>query len=352
MLQIPAELLALSAEPALLAKNGKILFANAAACALFGGACRGQTLRAVLGEELAGVQAGSYLGEVEKDGRRFILRTQTVEGLQALFLQESRITAELVSDAFLVSLRETLMELQMSSSLLRSSLEKELGRDLGGETGTVNRAFFRISRILSNVTVVRGAELGELVFLPRALDLAAFLRELADSVSVLFPVPELRVTLPESCPCRADPALLENLVLNLISNCLRHAKGATRISLRLSSAGDRALLSVDDDGCGIPHDQMHTVFDRFRHRCALEALGKGTGLGLTAAREIARLHGGTLLLESREGRGTNVRVSLQGALPAMPLHAGGDDWERSYTSILTGLADCLEPDCFTGRLTE
>lgn len=352
MLQVPAEILALSAEPALLAKNRKIFFANAAACALFGGKCCGKTLRAVLGEELAGIQAGSYLGEVEQNGRRYILRTQTVEGVQALFLQESRIAAELVSDAFLVSLREGLMELQMSSTLLRDGLERELGRDLGGETGPVNRAFLRISRVLSNVTVVRGAEHSELMFLPRAMDMAAFLRELTDSAGVLFSSPELRVSLPDACPCQADPALLEILVLNLLSNCLRHAKGATRISLRLSTAGERVLLSVDDDGCGIPADEMHTVFDRFRHRYALEELGRGAGLGLTAVREIARLHGGTLMLESREGHGTNVRVSLQCALPAMPLNAGGESWERNYNGLLTGLADCLEPDCFSGRLTE
>lgn len=352
MLQIPAEILAMSAEPALLAKNGKILFANAAACALFGGACCGKSLRAVLGEELAGIQAGSYLGELEHNGRRYLLRTQTVEGMQALFLQESRIAEELINDAFLVSLRQVLMELQMSGTLLRNSLEQELGRDLGSEMGPFNRSFFRISRILSNMTVVRGAGSGELTYLPQVLDLAVFLRDLADSMSVLFSAPELRMTLPEVCPCRADPGLLESLILNLISNCLRHAKGATRISLRLSCAGDRVLLSVDDDGCGIPAEEMHTVFDRFRHRYALEELGKGAGLGLTAVREIARLHGGTLMLESRGGRGTNVRVSLRCALPTMPLSAGGESWERSYGSILTGLADCLETNCFSGLLTE
>lgn len=352
MLQVPAEILTLSAEPVLLAKNGKVLYANTAACGLFGRDCRGQTLRSVLGAELAGVQAGSYIGELEQNGKRYLLRAQTMEGLQAYFLQESKIAEELVSDSFLISLRESLMDLQMGSTLLKNRLEAELGRELSNQMGPINRCFFRINRILSNVTVIRGAELSDLLFLPRPMDLTAFLRELADSVTVLFSAPELRLSLPDTCPCTEDPSLLEILVLNLLSNSLRHAKGATRISLRLSQQTDRVLLSVDDDGCGIPADQMHTVFDRFRHRYELENMGKGAGLGLTAAREIARLHGGTLLLESREGHGTNVRVSLQCAPPSMPLREDGPAYDQSYNSILTGLADCLEADCFSGALTE
>ena len=93
--------------------------------------------------------------------------------------------------------------------------------------------------------------------------------------------------------------------------------------------------------------RLHTVLERYRYGGGLLESDHGPGLGLTAAREIARLHGGTLLLESREGIGTAVRVSLSRVLkPQGTLHNATPDYDRSYDSILTGLAPCLPPEAF------
>ena len=351
MLQVSADILALSADPALLAKNGRIIYANAAACRLLGADCSGQTIRSLLGEEIASVQSGSFLGELSRDGKRFLLRVQAMEGLQVFFLRESEITARLVSDSFLVALRGAMMDQQAAIALLKNRLTPA-GEFACPELASITRSCFQINRIVTNVSVIHGVENGSVLFLPRAMELSRFLLDLTDSVSLLFPAPELSVSLPETCPCTADPALLEILVLNLLSNAIRHAKGCTRISLRLVPLGDQLLLSVDDDGCGIPADEMHTAFDRFRHQHTLQELGLGAGLGLTTAREIAHLHGGTLLLESREGRGTAVRVSLNRVSAPLALHAQTSAYDPNYNSILTGLADCLPSEAFDGALTE
>ena len=351
MLQVSADILALSADPALLAKNGRIIYANAAACRLLGADCSGQTIRSLLGEEIASVQSGSFLGELSRDGKRFLLRVQAMEGLQVFFLRESEITVRLVSDSFLVALRGAMMDQQAAIALLKNRLTPA-GESACPELASITRSCFQINRIVTNVSVIHGVENGSVLFLPRAMELSRFLLDLTDSVSLLFPAPELSVSLPETCPCTADPALLEILVLNLLSNAIRHAKGCTRISLRLVPLGDQLLLSVDDDGCGIPADEMHTAFDRFRHQHTLQELGLGAGLGLTTAREIAHLHGGTLLLESREGRGTAVRVSLNRVSAPLALHAQTPTYDPNYNSILTGLADCLPSEAFDGALTE
>ena len=78
-------------------------------------------------------------------------------------------------------------------------------------------------------------------------------------------------------------------------------------------------------------------------------LGHCLGLGLTAARLIAQLHGGTLLLESRQGRGTTLRVSLSREARAAPLHAPEAAPLCETEDLLAGLADCLPEDCFSER---
>lgn len=349
MLQVPAELFGLSAEPVLLVKNGRILYANSAAEELFGSACTLSPLQALLGAELAGLQSFPCIVECELRGARCLMRVQSLEGMRLYLFRRFESAPAQISDAFRFALRSRLMELGVGSSLLHNRIEALGDPTLNAPLSQLNRDLCRLSRMAANQSIVQEAADGTLRCHPVSLELCGFLRELADSVSALCPAPELLLRLPETLTLRADPAQLELLVLNLLSNALLHAEGCTRISLSLHAAREQAILSVDDDGCGIPPDSFQRVFDRYRHGFDLCAMARGAGFGLSAVREIARLHGGTLLLESREGSGTAVRVSLslaaQGPLSALE---DGEGYERSYNSILTGLSDCLPAADFSG----
>lgn len=346
MMQVSAALLALTSEPALLVKGGKLLFANDAACALLGQDCRDKSFSALFGPELAGVQAPAFVGEAEVAGRRFLLRIRAMEGMRAVFLTPCRDTGELVGDAFFYSLRNELMQLSVSMELIRDAL----GGEASDAQRSVTQSLYRINRTLENLSVISGVEQGTLFFRPQALDLTVLLRDLTDSVRLVVPAPEIVFTAPESLPIQADPALLETLALNLLSNCIRHAEGCTRVRMTLHPAGEQVILSVDDDGCGIPGDRLHTALERYRYNGSLYDAERGPGLGLTAAREIARIHGGTLLMESREGIGTAVRVSLsRAARPSSALRSPVPDYDKSYDAILTGLATCLPPEAFDAR---
>lgn len=113
------------------------------------------------------------------------------------------------------------------------------------------------------------------------------------------------------------------------------------------------MISVNDDGCGIAPDKLHFVFDRYRHGFGISDIDHGAGLGLTAALAIANLHGGTLLLESREGSGTTVRASFsRNPVPTQLLCAAQEESERGMRTLLTGLANCLPDSCFGEKYAE
>ena len=207
--------------------------------------------------------------------------------------------------------------------------------------------------MLSNVTLIRSIGDGSLFFVPRPTDLAALLTQLADTVNLISDGPRVVYSGPEELSVSIDPTLAENLVLNLISNSLTHAAGCTRISLRLIEDRERIVISVNDDGCGIAPEKLHFVFDRYRHGFGISDIDHGAGLGLTAALAIANLHGGTLLLESRENIGTTVRASFsREPVPSQQLYAAQEETERGMRSLLTGLADCLPDRCFSEKYTE
>ena len=86
----------------------------------------------------------------------------------------------------------------------------------------------------------------------------------------------------------------------LVANALVHTPSGTRVTVRVRKRAERAELSVADDGPGIPPTQREAVFDRFYR--VEGGIASGSGLGLAIAKELARLMGGSVRLESRPGR--------------------------------------------------
>lgn len=349
MLTASAKVLSLSGEAALLVRGGRIVYANAPAEKLVGSGCAGKTLREVFGREIAETQARVFAADTIVSGKGLTLRTARLDDMQAFFLAEADEASSPVTDAFLYSMRSALMNLRLSQDLCRGRAEGLGDGELAGELRAMQRSVYSISRLLENAAVVRAAAAGELKAELSALDLAALCRAVVDSVSLLRPDVQLRLY-AEGEPCLlGDPVLLEQLIYNLLSNCLLHAKGLTKISLRLTPTPTQLILSVGDDGCGIGEAAMAGVFERYREAFSLGSLGRGAGLGLSVVRAIARAHGGTLLLESREGSGTSARVSLSRRISAAALGSSCARTGGSMDALLAGLADALAPECFDGK---
>ena len=109
---------------------------------------------------------------------------------------------------------------------------------------------------------------------------------------------------------RGDADLLLDLLCNLVQNAAKASAPGAPVLVLCAQAGDAVTLTVADRGCGIPPEQLGTVFDRYCHGFDTGSLYAGAGLGLTVARSVAQLHKGTLLLESRRDRGRPAGVVM------------------------------------------
>lgn len=107
----------------------------------------------------------------------------------------------------------------------------------------------------------------------------------------------------ETLEALADGQLVQQAVSNLIANAIRHS-GSSEVIVRLAHSGQKATVSVEDHGVGIPPEHAAQVFERF-HRVdpARAAETGGAGLGLAIVRRIARLHGGDVTLSSAHPHG-------------------------------------------------
>ena len=345
--QISTEILALSGEPALLARRFRVFFANAAARQLLGDDCEGKSLEDLLGPALCETQSPSFLLDQTVRGHRCSLRVNHIGDCQLIFLRRCGSTPLLLNDALLCSMRSALMNFGISAELLRARAEERGDSLLLKDLRSVTHCYYRMLRVLANASLVLSVTDGSAPFAPDEMDMVRFLSGLLDTVRMLCPGTAFSLSHGEIHPIAADRQLVELMVLNLISNCIVHAKGCTRVRLSLMETRENLILSVDDNGCGIPPEQLGTVFDRYCHGFDTGSLYAGAGLGLTVARSVAQLHKGTLLLESQQGRGTTVRVSLSRRLSADRLSVGQSAWENVMQGILAALADSLPDDCYT-----
>jgi signal transduction histidine kinase len=117
---------------------------------------------------------------------------------------------------------------------------------------------------------------------------------------------DLRVGVPDRLPALVDEEKLFSVVSNLVANAIRHASSGGVVRCSLSTAADRLILQVADDGPGIAPDQRDVVFERYRRG----ARSAGTGLGLAIVGEIASLHGGTVAVGDAPEGGALFTVDL------------------------------------------
>ncbi len=139
------------------------------------------------------------------------------------------------------------------------------------------------------------------------------------SALVLVLCGALQSTLPELTLCHqvepdlcvlADEKYLTNALLNLVGNSLKYNGDHPRLDLTLRASGEAVLLTLADNGWGIPPEYLSRVCDPYFSYHPRGEFYSGVGLGLTNAKSIVSAHHGTLLLESQPDNGTRVTISL------------------------------------------
>jgi two-component system phosphate regulon sensor histidine kinase PhoR len=108
-----------------------------------------------------------------------------------------------------------------------------------------------------------------------------------------------------------DPAMIEQLLDNLVSNAIKYTPAGGEVEVSAASAGAFVRLEVRDNGIGIPVDEQPALFGEFyRATNARQIAAVGTGLGLAIVKQIVDQHSGRIALESAEGCGTRIVVDL------------------------------------------
>lgn len=109
-------------------------------------------------------------------------------------------------------------------------------------------------------------------------------------------------SLPKNACCEVDADKLVQIIDNLMSNAVKHSPNFGVIQCDLSKVGSSLMLSISDEGKGIPVEQVDKVFDRFYQTAEGQSIG-GTGIGLTLSKQYAQLMGGDITINRLQTRG-------------------------------------------------
>jgi signal transduction histidine kinase len=115
-------------------------------------------------------------------------------------------------------------------------------------------------------------------------------------------VPEVQIGL-------FDKKLLQHIVGNLMSNAIKYSPGGGVVRLTVRQCGEATMMEVNDQGIGIPLDEVDHLFESF-HRASNVGDIQGTGLGLAIVKNAVELHGGRISVSSQGGCGTCFTVHL------------------------------------------
>lgn len=227
-------------------------------------------------------------------------------GLATYFYRESsrdlRDASQRVSFVNQVSheLKTPLTNIRLYAELL----ERELGDDneeATRELGVIVTESQRLSRLIGNILTFSRKSRGKLTLHPSEGVVDETVKATIERFRPLLAAKEIEIELAANAgeTIRYDSDAVEQILGNLLANVEKYVPRGRRVIVRSTTNGNMTTIRVADDGLGIPTDQRDLVFEPFfRMSEGLTEGVSGTGIGLTIARDLARLHGGDLVLET------------------------------------------------------
>jgi heavy metal sensor kinase len=209
-------------------------------------------------------------------------------------------------------------EMQTPLTVLRGNLELALQKDRSAEdyrevlVSNLNQVE-RLIRLTKALLTLARFTSGRPPMHLEPVKLEPLLRDLIEDLSLLAADREIRLALQaDSAPLvLGDELGLKQLMINLLSNALRHTDPGGLVTVRLQSSGDIVTITVQDNGHGIDPKHLPHLFDRFyRADSGTTRNSEGTGLGLPIAKEIVTAHQGTITVDSEVAKGSTFAVTL------------------------------------------
>lgn len=210
-------------------------------------------------------------------------------------------------------LRSPLMSLDFSLTLIGSGKYGELNEKGLKELSSAETSAKRLIRLINDLLDIEKIESGKLNVLKMPLSFRTLCEHSVDSVRALAVSKDIELTIESEGDIEfpGDSDRLEQVIINLLGNAIKFSPSGSKVIIRAEQKDDMVEIRVIDSGPGIPAEYKKRIFERFQQVGRGDGKEKeGTGLGLAISRAIIEAHGGTIGVESEDGKGSSFWIRL------------------------------------------
>ena len=254
---------------------------------------------------------------------RDVTERKRVEHERALSAAREQAALLAHTDGFLISVSH---DLQQPLTVIKGQAQVMQRRIARGEIveaprleqclAYINAAVIRMHAMIQELLDAALQESGQplaLVLVPT--DLVALVRQAVSEHQLAFDLHRFELDArPPSLVAMLDGARIQRVLGNLLSNAIKYSPDGGPIRVRISEVrsptGAVAEIVVQDEGIGIPRDDLPRIFDRFHRGSNVVKRIAGTGLGLAGVRQMVGLHGGSISVQSEEGKGSTFTLCI------------------------------------------
>jgi two-component system sensor histidine kinase KdpD len=236
-------------------------------------------------------------------------RSQAVESIaRNEAARESERLRTLIIDSITHELRTPLTSIKgAATALLDGPVKPEEGHEL---LTIIDEESDRLNRLVSEAVEMAQLDAQQVQMHFAPVDIRKVIEATLESYPWIEEQHELRIDVPYGLRIRADPAMMEKVLSNLLENAAKYSKPGSPITISAERSDHKVHLSIADQGAGIEPSEQALIFERF-YRGRSQAPGtSGTGMGLAISRAIAEAHGGSIGVTSQPGRGSVFTVTI------------------------------------------
>ena len=346
-------------EAVVISKDGEIVFLNASAKNLFGETPKIEKPEDIFPQQLLEHDSESFVGTAEiGENLMDVVVTRVDEYRIFCIMPTPPGEMESISNMLSIvagSMSDPVTRINMASSILLPQVEGMNNDRLSEYAAIINHGNFAMRRLLGNIKYL-SRSFEEIRVSKKRFNLVSMLKALVESIQILVEERQIEISFvskSDEIIIYADAEMMEQMVLNLLSNSLKYTEPGGKITLSAKTAGGRVLISVADTGCGISQETLMSVWNRYGSTKKMTDTKSGAGLGLHIVQKIARLHDGSAVIESREGEGTTATVLIPVSEQCDTFMTGISVLEPSGMSpLLVELSDVLDYKYYSKRFMD
>jgi len=227
--------------------------------------------------------------------------------------REERAKSEFVSLAS-HQLRTPLTSIRWGMGRLRKTFDQStLSPQQTKLFDAAHHAAKQMADTIGTMLMISRLSSGKLKLMPQSTDVAVLLQAMNElyQAQCVLEQKQMLIECPAPCAIQSDPALLKEVLSNIISNAIKYSPAGQSVRVNVTQHGNGVTVAVSDQGCGIPAAEQGKVFSMFfRAENAQRMPVSGTGLGLYLVYSLVTFLGGSISFTSEENRGTTFSIFL------------------------------------------